>query len=325
MRIFSGIQPTGRKHLGNYLGAIRQYVSGQDRGEGIYCVVDLHAITIAYKPEDLRKSVYDTTAMLLAAGLDPERCILFRQGDVREHTELCWHLASVTAFGELSRMTQFKDKSAKQDLVKAGLFLYPVLQAADILLYQTDEVPVGEDQRQHIELTRDVAMRFNETFGKTFVVPKHVIPTIAARVMDLKDPTTKMSTSARVPDGVVHVLDEEAATLKKFKGATTDSGSEVKRGDDKPGVSNLIEIYAAVRGVAPDAVEQEFVGKRYGDFKLAVGDAVNQYFKPVREKYVTLRADEAELERVLGKGAEKARAIAVKTMQKVRDAMGLKV
>ena len=325
MRIFSGIQPTGRKHLGNYLGAIRQYVSGQDRGEGIYCVVDLHAITIAYKPEDLRKSVYDTTAMLLAAGLDPERCILFRQGDVREHTELCWHLASVTAFGELSRMTQFKDKSAKQDLVKAGLFLYPVLQAADILLYQTDEVPVGEDQRQHIELTRDVAMRFNETFGKTFVVPKHVIPTIAARVMDLKDPTTKMSTSARVPDGVVHVLDEEAATLKKFKGATTDSGSEVKRGDDKPGVSSLIEIYAAVRGVAPDAVEQEFVGKRYGDFKLAVGDAVNQYFKPVREKYVTLRADEAELERVLGKGAEKARAIAVKTMQKVRDAMGLKV
>jgi tryptophanyl-tRNA synthetase len=324
MRIFSGIQPTGRKHLGNYLGAIRQYVEGQARGDGIYCIVDLHAITVAYQPAELKKSVYDTTAMLLAAGLDPQKCVLFRQGDVKEHTELCWLLASATAFGELSRMTQFKDKSAKQELVKAGLFLYPVLQAADILLYQTEEVPVGEDQRQHIELTRDVAMRFNESYGQTFVVPKHKIPEIAARVMDLKDPTTKMSTSAREPVGVIYVLDEEAATLKKFKGATTDSGSEVKRGEEKAGITNLIEIYGAVKGLSAEQVEQEFTGKRYGDFKMAVGEAVNAYFRPVRAEYEKLRKDEAELERILAAGAQKARAIAEQTMINVREKMGLK-
>jgi tryptophanyl-tRNA synthetase len=324
MRIFSGIQPTGRKHLGNYLGAIRQYTAGQSRGEGIYCVVDLHATTVAYKPEDLKKSLYDTTAMLLAAGLNPDKCVLFRQSDVRQHAELCWLLSTVTAHGELSRMTQFKDKAAKQELVSASLFFYPVLMAADILLYQTNEVPVGDDQRQHVELTRVIAERFNQRFGQTFVVPEHRIPQVAARVMDLKDPASKMSTSAAEPAGVVYVLDDEAVTMKKFKSAVTDSGSEVKRGADKAGISNLIEIYAATKNVSAEDVEKEFAAQRYGDFKMAVGEAVNAYLKPVRERYTELRPDEAELERILAKGADKARAIAEETMVNVRGKMGLK-
>ncbi|HEX6714539.1 MAG TPA: tryptophan--tRNA ligase, partial [Thermoleophilaceae bacterium] len=246
MRIFSGIQPTGRKHLGNYIGAIRQYVEGQDRGDpAIYCIVDLHAVTVPYEPAALRASVLDTTAMLLAAGLDPGRCILFRQGDVHEHTELCWLLTSVTAHGELNRMTQFKEKSAKQrDLVSAGLFLYPVLQAADVLAYRAHEVPVGEDQRQHIELMRNVAIRFNERFGKTLVVPEHRIPEIGARIMDLQSPGDKMSTTAPSDAGTVLVLDDEKSITKKVKSAVTDSGSEVRVADDKPGISNLIEILA---------------------------------------------------------------------------------
>src|SRR4051794_30180722 len=230
VRIFSGIQPTGRKHLGNYIGAIRQYVAGQDRGDpAIYCVVDLHAITVAYDPAALRASVLDAAAMLLASGLDPSRCILFRQGDVPEHTELCWLLTSVTAHGELNRMTQFKEKSGKQrDLVSAGLFLYPVLQAADVLAYKAHEVPVGEDQRQHIELMRNVAIRFNERFGETLVVPEHRIPEIGARIMDLQSPSDKMSTTAPTDAGTVLVLDDEKAVTKKVKSAVTDSGSEVR-------------------------------------------------------------------------------------------------
>jgi tryptophanyl-tRNA synthetase len=323
-RIFSGLQPTGRKHLGNYLGAIRQYVEGQDRGDGIYCIVDLHAITVAYKPEDLKRHIYDTTAMLLAAGLDPDKCVLFRQGDVKEHTELCWLLSTVTAHGELSRMTQFKDKSAKQELVSASLFFYPVLQAADILLYQTKEVPVGDDQRQHIELARVIAERFNSRYGHTFTVPEHRIPKVAARIMDLQNPDSKMSTSA-AENGTVFVIDEEGPTTKKFKSAVTDSGSEVKRGEGKEGIANLIQIYAAVKGISEDEVEAEFAGKRYGDFKVATADAVNAYLRPVREKYKTLRADEAGLEATLGKGALKARAIAEQTMRLVREKMALKV
>src|SRR5918997_7151078 len=213
MRIFSGIQPTGRKHLGNHIGAIRQYVDGQDRGDpAIYCIVDLHAITVPYDPAELRERVYDTTAMLLAAGLDPARCVLFRQSDVREHTELCWLLSSTTAHGDLNRMHQFKEKSAKQrELISAGLFFYPVLMAADILLYKTDEVPVGDDQRQHIELARDIAERFNERFGEQLVVPHHRIPEVGARIMDLQDPSSKMSTTGGNPNGLVHVLDEPKA------------------------------------------------------------------------------------------------------------------
>src|SRR6516165_6025456 len=227
MRIFSGIQPTGRKHLGNYIGAIAQWVAGQDRGEGIYCIVDLHAITVAYDPRELREAVYDTAAILLAAGLDPERSIFFRQGDVHEHTELCWLLSSVTSFGELNRMTQFKEKSGSQrELVSAGLFTYPVLQAADVLAYRAHEVPVGEDQRQHVELMRDVAERFNARFGETFVVPEVRTPAVGARIMDLQYPDRKMSTTGGSEQGTVHVLDEPDVVIKKFRSAVTDSGTE---------------------------------------------------------------------------------------------------
>src|SRR5688572_4948307 len=258
--IFSGIQPTGRKHLGNHIGAITQYVAGQDRGDpAIYCIVDLHATTVTYDPGELRERVHDTTALLLAAGLDPERCILFRQGDVQEHSELCWLLTSVTALGELNRMHQFRDKSAAQrELLSAGLLLYPVLQVADVLAYRAHEVPVGEDQREHLELMRDVAQRFNSRFGETLVVPEHRIPAVGARIMDLQDPTSKMSTTSGSDAGRVYVLDEPSAIVKKFKRAVTDSGSEVKRGEGKEGIANLLEIYAAVRGVSVDDAEREF-------------------------------------------------------------------
>jgi tryptophanyl-tRNA synthetase len=325
MRIFSGIQPTGRKHLGNYIGAIRQYVEGQVRGDpAIYCIVDLHATTVAYDPVELRRYVLDTAAMMLAAGLDPARCILFRQGDVPEHPELCWLLSSVTAHGELNRMHQFKEKSARQrELVSAGLFLYPVLQAADILAYDTDEVPVGDDQRQHIELTRDIAIRFNERFGETLVVPTHRIPEVGARIMDLQAPEQKMSTTASSEQGTLYVLDEPDAIVAKLKRAVTDTGREVARAPDKPGISNLIEVLSVIRGVGPEEVEREFDGRGYGDFKLAVAEAIVDYLAPVRERYAELRGDEAALEAALGDGAEKARAIASATLARVRAAMGV--
>ena len=324
MRIFSGIQPTGRKHLGNYIGAIVQYVAGQDRGEAIYCVVDLHAITVAYEPGVLRDAVYDTAATLLAAGLDPQRCIFFRQGDVHEHTELCWLLSAVTSFGELNRMTQFKEKAGSQrDLVSAGLFFYPELQAADVLAYRAHEVPVGEDQRQHIELMRDAAERFNGRFGKTLVVPEARIPAVGARIMDLQAPERKMSTTGGTPQGTVLVLDEPDVIAKKIRSSVTDSGSEVRRGPDKAGVSNLIDILAAVRGIEPEVVESEFNGAGYGAFKQAVADAVIEYLAPVRERYHELRADEPGLERMLADGADKARAIAADTLSDVRHAMGV--
>jgi len=261
--IFSGIQPTGSKHLGNYIGAIRQYVAGQDRGDpAIYCIVDLHATTVPYEPAQLRERVYDTTAILLAAGLDPERCILFRQGDVVEHTELCWLLCSVTALGELNRMHQFRDKSkAQRELVSAGLLLYPVLQAADVLAYRADEVPVGEDQREHLELMREIATRFNARFGEgLLVVPKHRIPEVGARVRDLQDPDRKMSTTAGSEQGTVYVLDEPEVIKRKFKRAVTDSDDPpvIRCGKGKAGVTNLIEILAALRGATPGAIEQQF-------------------------------------------------------------------
>ena len=324
MRIFSGIQPTGLKHLGNYIGAIVQYVAGQDRGEAIYCIVDLHAITVAYEPAALRESVYDTAAILLAAGLDADRIIFFRQGDVPEQPELCWLLSSVTAYGDLTRMTQFKEKSAQQrELVSAGLFFYPVLQAADVLAYRTDEVPVGEDQRQHIELTRDVAERFNARFGEVLVVPEVRVPEVGGRIMDLQFPDRKMSTTAGSPQGTVYVLDPPDAVAKKLRAAVTDSGSEVRRGPDKEGISNLIEIFAAVRGVRPEDVEREFDGSGYGAFKQAVADAVVEYLAPVRERYQAVRGDERALERIFAEGAEKARAIARETLADVRQAMGV--
>ncbi len=324
LRIFSGIQPTGRKHLGNYIGAIRQYVEGQDRGEAIYCIVDLHALSVAYDPAELRERLYDTAAILLAAGVDPERCILFRQSDVREHTELTWLLSAVTSHGDLNRMHQFKDKSAKQrELVSAALFTYPVLMAADVLAYRAHEVPVGDDQRQHVELMREIARRFNERFGETLVVPEHRIPPVGARIMDLQDPTSKMSTTGGTEQGTVLVLDEPDAIAKKFRSAVTDSGAEVRRGPGKEGISNLIEILAVVRGVEPEAIEREFEGSGYGDFKKAVAEAVIDYLSPVRERYTELRGDEAELERLLAVGAEKARAIAAGVVADVRDRMGV--
>ena len=331
MRIFSGIQPTGRKHLGNYLGGIRQYVEGQQRAAdagdvAIYCVVDLHATTVPYDPRAMRERVYDTTAILIAAGLNPDRCILFRQSDVPEHTELCWLLCSVTAHGDLNRMTQFKEKSAQQrELISAGLFLYPVLQAADVLAYRTNEVPVGDDQRQHIELMRDIAQRFNARFGEgILVVPEHRIPEVGGRIMDLQDPTSKMSTTGGSEEGTVFVVDEPDAIAKKFKRAVTDSGSEIVRGPDKPGVTNLIEIMAVTRGVTPEQVEEEMSSARgYGDLKQAVATAVIDRLTPVRERYVELRPDEDRLEQILSEGAGKARAIASDTLADVRAAMGV--
>ncbi len=324
MRIFSGIQPTGRKHLGNYIGAITQYVAGQDRGEAIYCIVDLHAITVAYEPTTLRESVYDTAAILLAAGLDPDRCIFFRQGDVDEHTELCWLLTSVTAFGELNRMTQFKEKSgAQRELVSAGLFIYPVLQAADVLAYRAHEVPVGEDQRQHVELMRDVAERFNARFGETLVAPEVRVPEVGARIMDLQFPDRKMSTTGGSEQGTVLVLDPPETIKKKVRSSVTDSGSEVVRGPGKAGITNLIEILAAVRAVDPTAIEHEFDGHGYGAFKQVVADEVTAYLEPVRERYGELRSDERELETILAAGADKARAIAAETVADVREAMGV--
>ena len=323
--IFSGIQPTGSKHLGNYIGAIRQYVEGQDRGDpAIFCIVDLHAISVAYDPAELRQRVYDTTAILLAAGVDPERCILFRQSDVREHTELTWLLSAVTSHGDLNRMNQFKEKSARQrELVSSALFYYPVLQAADVLAYGADEVPVGEDQKQHVELMREIARRFNERFGETLVVPEHRIPTVGARIMDLQDPERKMSTTSGTEAGTVYVLDEPAAIAKKFGSAVTDSGREVRRGEGKEGIANLIDILAVARGSDQAEIEREFEGAGYGDFKQAVAAGVTELLAPTRERYAELRPDEAALESGLAAGAEKARGIAAGTVAKVRDRMGI--
>ncbi len=328
MRIFSGIQPTGSKHLGNYIGAIRQYVEAQERGEALFCIVDLHATTLPYEPAELRRSLYDLTALLLAAGLHPERCILFRQSDVHEHTELCWLLCSLTELGRLQRMHQFRDKSlAQRELVSAGLLVYPVLQAADVLAYRAHEVPVGEDQREHLELMRDVARRFNARFGdgeEVLVVPEHRIPEVGARIMDLQDPTRKMSTTGGSEQGTVYVLDEPRAIEKKIRSAVTDSGTEIRRAPDKPGVSNLIEVLAAARAVTPAAVEAEMAGARgYGDLKAAVAAATIEYLAPVRERYTDLRADADALERVLAGGAARARQIAADTLADVRERMGV--
>jgi tryptophanyl-tRNA synthetase len=327
--IFSGIQPTGRKHLGNYIGAIMQWVAGQERGDpAIYCLVDLHATTLPYDPAELRARVHDTTAILIAAGLDPERCILFRQGDVEEHTYLAWLLTAVTANGELQRMHQFRDKSpAQRELASAGLLLYPVLQAADVLAYRAHEVPVGEDQREHLELMRDVAVRFNKRFGEDIlVVPKHRIPTVGARVRDLQNPQRKMSTTGGSEQGTILLLDDPKTILKKFKRAVTDSADPpaIRCADDKPGVTNLIEILAVMRGVTSAEVELEMASARgYGDLKTAVGEAVVGVLAPLQERYNAIRGDEDALEAILAAGADKARAIASVTLADVRAAMGV--
>ena len=332
MRIFSGIQPTGRKHLGNYIGAIVQYVEGQQRAAdagdiAIYCVVDLHAMTVPYDPAEMRERVYDTAAILLAAGLDPDRCVFIRQSDVPEHTELAWHLGSVTAHGDLNRMHQFKEKSARQrDLISADLFFYPVLMAADVLAYRADEVPVGDDQRQHVELMRDLAQRFNARYGEELVVPELRLPSVGARIMDLQDPTSKMSTTGGTEEGTVYVLDDAKTVEKKFKRAVTDSADPpvIRRAPDKPGVSNLIDILAATSGRTTEEVEAEMESARgYGDLKVATAQAVNAMLDPIRERYTALRADEDALERIFAEGAAKARAITSETLLDVRRAAGI--
>jgi tryptophanyl-tRNA synthetase len=323
VRIFSGIQPTGRKHLGNYIGAISQYVAAQERGEAIFCIVDLHAISVPYDPEELRERVYDTAAILLAAGLDPERCILFRQSDVREHAELTWLLSAVTSHGDLNRMHQFKEKVGKdRELASAALFYYPVLMAADVLAYRATEVPVGDDQRQHVELMREIARRFNARFGETLVVPELVIPEVGARIMDLQEPERKMSTTGGTEQGTVLVLDEPETIRKKFRSAVTDSGREIGRSPNKPGITNLIDIFSVACGTDQKEVEREFQGSGYGDFKQAVGEAVVSYLEPVRERYGKLRPDQGELDRILALGAQKAEALAAPVVAEVRERMG---
>ncbi len=328
LRIFSGIQPTGDKHLGNYIGAIRQYVDGQDRGEALYCIVDLHALTAAHDPDALRRSVYDLTALLVAAGLDPTRCLLFRQSDVPEHTELSWILCCLTEVGRLQRMHQFRDKSvAQRELVNAGVLFYPVLQAADVLAYRAHEVPVGEDQREHLELMRDVARRFNSRFGQggeVLVVPEHRIPEVGARIMDLQEPTRKMSTTGGSEEGTVYVLDEPEIIERKIRRAVTDSGAGIVRGADKPGVSNLIEIMAVARGCTPEEIEAQMASARgYGDLKAAVAQATVEMLAPVRDRYADLRADERALDAILAAGAQRAKAIAAATLTDVRQCVGV--
>src|SRR5438067_1653637 len=285
MRIFSGIQPTGAKHLGNYIGAIRNYVATQERGEAFFCIVDLHSITTDYEPEELREATLSLAALLFAAGLDPDRSTVFVQSHVSAHPEAAWLLGSVTSFGELRRMTQFKDKADAQEFVSAGLFTYPVLQAADILLYRTDIVPIGEDQRQHLELARDVAERFNARYGETLTVPQAVFPEVGARIMDLQEPEKKMSTTGGTAQGTVLVLDPPDTIRKKFRSAVTDSGREVVRSPEKPGISNLVEIMAVATGDEPTAVEARYDGQGYGAVKQDVAEAVVALLDPVRGRY----------------------------------------
>ena len=323
-RVLSCIQPTGDVHLGNYLGALRNWVAGQHEKEVFHGVVDLHALTITETPGVVGQASLQMAAMLFAVGLDPDVATIFVQSHVPEHSILGWMMECTVSFGELSRMTQFKDKSAKRehDFVSAGLFTYPALQAADILLYDTDEVPVGEDQRQHIEITRDIAIRFNHRFGETFVLPKAVMPKAGARVMDLQDPTAKMSKSAASDSGLVGVLDDPAAILKKFKRAVTDSDSEVRFDrEQKPGVSNLLEILAACTGDTPEALASRYT--QYGPLKSDTGEAVIELLRPIQVRYHELMDDRGQLQALLRKGAERARAVASATLARAQANVGM--
>jgi tryptophanyl-tRNA synthetase len=322
MKIFSGIQPTGDKHLGNLIGGFRQYAATQERGEAFFCIVDLHSITVEYDPDDLRARTLDLAAMLFATGLDPDRSTVFSQSHVTAHAEAACLLSAVTSYGQLGRMTQFKDKGDRQEFVSAGLFMYPVLMAGDILLYQTDIVPIGDDQRQHLELARDIAERFNSRFGETFVVPEGVYPEVGARIMDLQEPTKKMSTTGGTEQGTVLLLDEPDVVRRKFKTAVTDSGREIRRAEDKPGITNLIDVMSVATGEPPEAIEARFDGAGYGDFKGAVGEAVVELLAPVQERFGELRSDEAELRRLLALGAEKARAASAPTLAAMYERMG---
>ncbi len=325
-RVLSGIQPTADSfHLGNYLGAIRQWVALQDSHDAFYCVVDLHAITMPHDPALLPRRTRVAAAQLFGAGLDPDRCTVFVQSHIAEHAELAWVLGCLTGFGEASRMVQFKDKSLKSGSEQAsvGLFTYPILQAADILLYQTDQVPVGEDQRQHLELTRDLAQRFNHRFGNTFVVPGPYIVPAVAKIADLQDPVVKMSKSSSAPQGIVDVLEDPASIRRKITRAVTDPGSEVRADEEaKPGVTNLLRIYAALTGTGVPELERRYAGAGYGAFKKDLAEVVVESAAPIRERTEKMLAEESELDRLLAEGAARARAVASKTMAAVRDRVG---
>jgi len=324
VRIFSGIQPTGAKTFGNYAGGFRQYAETQERGDAFFCIVDLHSITVEYDPQELRSSTLDLFAMLIATGLDPRRSTIFAQSHVTAHAEAAWLLSAVTSYGQLGRMTQFKEKGERHEFVSAGLFTYPALMAGDILLYQTDLVPIGDDQRQHLELARDVAERFNTRFGPTFKVPEGQFPEIGARVMDLQDPRSKMSTSAPIAaQGVIRMLDEPDAIRRKFKTAVTDSGRDVRHDrNEKPGVSNLIEIMSVATGESFADIESRYDGQGYGRFKEDVAEAVVELLQPIQARYARLRSDEGELHRLLELGADKARETSAPTLEAMYERMG---
>jgi tryptophanyl-tRNA synthetase len=322
-KVFSGIQPTGKKTLGNYSGGFRQYVETQEGSEAYFCIVDLHSITVEYDPAELRSSTLDLAALLFATGLDAEKSVVFCQSHVTAHAEAAWLLSAVTGYGQLGRMTQFKDKADSSDFVSAGLFTYPVLMAGDILLYQTDLVPIGDDQRQHLELARDVAERFNYRFGETFKVPGGQFPEIGGRIMDLQEPTKKMSTTFSSEQGAVYIADTADQIRKKFKSAVTDSEREIRYDPaQKPGVSNLLEIMSVATGEPIPALEARFNGAGYGDLKEAVGESVVALLTPIRERFQALRADERELQRLLAVGAEKARRASEPTLELMYDRMG---
>ena len=321
-RVLSGIQPSGDLHLGNYLGAIRNWARIQHTADAFHPVVDLHAVTVPQEPGELGRATLRMSQMLMAAGLDPEVCTIFVQSHVREHTECAWLLECTVSFGELSRMTQFKDKSHQQQFISAGLFTYPALQAADIVLYDADEVPVGDDQRQHIELTRDIAERFNSRYGETFKLPEAVIPATGARVMDLQHPTNKMSKSLDSPRGTVDLLDDPSIIARKIKAAVTDSESEVRYDiGAKPGVSNLLSILGAATGRAPEEAAEDY--SMYGPLKADTADAVVELLRPIQTRFAELEADPAETSRLLKIGADKAQAIAAVTLQRARNNIGL--
>jgi tryptophanyl-tRNA synthetase len=323
MRIFSGIQPSGDPHIGNYSGGFRQYAATQEQGEAFFCIVDLHAITISHDPAALREGTLDIGAMLFATGLDPERSTVFVQSHVSAHAEAAWLLSSVTSYGQLGRMTQFKEKAEEEEFISAALFTYPVLMAGDILLYRTDIVPIGEDQRQHLELTRDIAQRFNTRYGDTFVVPRGVFPKTGGRVMNLQEPAVKMSKSRGAESGTVLMLDPPDTIRKKVKTAVTDSGSDVRYDlDDKPGISNLIELMTVVTGESIPDIESRYNGAGYGRFKEDVGEAIVEVLDPIQKRYQELRSDVGELDRLFKVGAEKAREASAPTLELTYERLG---
>jgi tryptophanyl-tRNA synthetase len=327
MRIFSGIQPTGAKHFGNYSGGFRQYAATQElatreTGAAFFCIVDLHSITVDYDPADLRERSLDLAALLFATGLDPERSTVFAQSHVTAHPEAAWLLSASTSYGQLGRMTQFKEKGDRQDFLTAGLFTYPILMAGDILLYQTTHVPIGDDQRQHLELARDICERFNARFGQTFTMPDGIFPETGARIMDLQEPSNKMSTTGGTPQGTLLLLDPPAVITKKVKSAVTDSGSDVRRGDDKAGITNLIDVMTVATGESAGAIEARYAGGGYGQFKSDVAEAVIALLEPIQAQYGELRSDPGELGRLLAVGADKAREASAPTLAAMYDRMG---